>query len=183
MHFGDVCQTICVMNATSEKVTILPDVIVQEHIIDEETATLGAVNVLELIDAGAAITLRNGIWLLRPGAIENELDSTPAFNSCRAALLRFAGVDCPDSDIFIMNLWENAVLAMHQDYINGSRSLLTLAGFKEVRFAIPELENAHTQITQGPGDAYTMDFTNGSSSRGHEVEYFLGDNIVIYINH
>lgn len=171
------------MNMDHEKVQILPDVTVQEHILDEETATLGAVNVLELIDAGAATLLRKGIWLLSPGSVEGELDSAPAFNSCRAALLRFAGVDCPESDIFIMNLWENAFLPMHRDYIKGSRSLLTLAGYKEVRFELPELEKAHTQFSQGPGDAYTMNLTDNATSRAHEVEYFLGDNIVIYVNH
>ncbi len=172
-----------VSEQTTEKIQLLPDVKVQEHVIDEETATLGAVSALELIDQGVAKRKSGIIWELYLDESKQQSSLPAEFTACADALLSFAGVRYPSTRLVIMSLENSEFIPMHQDFFNGSRSLLTLAGFKDVRFANPQLEAAFTQITLGPGDAYTMTFREDKSSQEHEVEYCLGDNIVVYLNH
>ncbi len=117
-----------------EKVELLPDVTIQEHIVGEIVAELGAIGALELIDAGTA-RLADGsdcIWdvCVGPRAQEDESE-LEFFGQCVDSLLKFAGIEHTEQQLIsIMNLGSRARLPMHQDYFEGSRSLLTLAGFK-----------------------------------------------------
>lgn len=171
------------MKKGCDKVQLLPDVLVQEHLVDEETAKLGAVSVLELIDKQIAKPRSEFIWEIYLDEYKQDSTLPEAFTRCADAILKFAGVSYMSTRVSIMNLGDAPILPMHQDIFEGSRSLLTLAGFKDVRFAHPELEAAHTQVSIGPGDAYTMTFRNDDTSLEHEVEYCFGDNIVIYVDH
>lgn len=171
------------MSAACEKVQLLPDVLVQEHIVDEETATLGAVSALELIEKQIAKPRSDFIWEIYLDEFMRQQTLPEEFTKCTDALLRFAGVSYLSTRISIMDLSEASFIPMHQDVADGSRSLLTLAGYKDARFANPQLEAAYTQVTIGPGDVYTMVFRSDDTSIEHEIEYCLGDNLVIYVDH
>ena len=133
---------------------------------------------------------RIGYWLPRHDNDEGTIlddgihgNVGKELRACIDALLLFSQVPHPDYVNVMLND-DYEVLPHHQDLFIGKRHLLSLSGYKEVAFPHPLMPcSVTTKLILGPGDGYTMRFTDDTrTSLEHAVEYDLGPNVTLWVN-
>ena len=114
---------------------------------------------------------------------QSQLGRASSFIIACKALERFAGTEDDMGWVYIVHNQGHQRRRFHQDFFDGARSFVQLAGLRVLGFSHNTLPIA-TTLTLEPGEAYGIQFHHEESSVEHSADYYgFPENLALCLEH